>query len=113
LGHQSIVQAFGGDIIKGLNPIHGKVHEITHDGKGVFSKLKNPIKVTRYHSLVANRKTLPEDLIITSQTTEGEIMGVRHKRYPIEGVQFHPEALLTECGHEMLENFLRVYGNKN
>ncbi|KRQ87913.1 Aminodeoxychorismate/anthranilate synthase component 2 [Caloramator mitchellensis] len=107
LGHQCIGHYFGGNIIKGKNPVHGKVHEIRHKNIGVFSELKNPLKVTRYHSLVISKDKLPEDLEITAETLEGEIMGVRHKKYLIEGVQFHPEAILTEHGIDMLRNFLR------
>lgn len=106
LGHQSLIQVLGGIIIKAKAPVHGKVEEIKHTGIGVFKNLKNPIKVTRYHSLIADRNKLPEELVITAETFHGEIMGVRHKKYLLEGVQFHPEALLTECGHEMLSNFL-------
>lgn len=106
LGHQSLIQILGGEIIKAKIPVHGKVEEISHTGKGVFKDLKNPIKVTRYHSLIADRNKLPEELMITAETVDGEIMGVRHKKYLLEGVQFHPEALLTEYGHEMLANFL-------
>jgi len=107
LGHQSLIQILGGEIIKAEKPVHGKVEEISHTGVGVFKNLKNPIKVTRYHSLIANRSKLPKELVITAETIDGEIMGVRHKKYLLEGVQFHPEALLTECGHEMLANFLK------
>ncbi len=106
LGHQSLAQVFGGKIVKALAPVHGKVHPITHTDTGVFKGLNNPLKVTRYHSLVVERESLPEDLIITAETNEGEIMGLKHKNYPIEGVQFHPEAILTEQGMELLENFL-------
>ncbi|UUV17805.1 aminodeoxychorismate/anthranilate synthase component II [Fusobacteria bacterium ZRK30] len=106
LGHQSLIQILGGEIIKAKTPVHGKVEEIPHIGRGVFKGLKNPIKVTRYHSLIADSNKLPEELMITAETVDGEIMGVRHKKYLLEGVQFHPEALLTECGHEMLANFL-------
>ena len=98
LGHQSLIQVLGGEIIKAKKPVHGKVEEIRHTGTGVFKGLKNPIKVTRYHSLIADRSKLPEELMITAETVDGEIMGVRHKKYILEGVQFHPEALLTECG---------------
>lgn len=108
LGHQAIGHAFGGNIVKGAYPIHGKVSCITHDNKGVFRSLKNPFKVTRYHSLVIDRKTLPECLEITSETEDGVIMGIRHYNYPIEGVQFHPEAELTEFGHELLINFINI-----
>lgn len=106
LGHQTIGRVFGGNIVKASEPVHGKVHEIFHDGKGVFEGLKNPLKVTRYHSLVVEKETLPECLEISAQTKDGEIMGLRHKEYEIEGVQFHPEAILTEMGLEMLRNFL-------
>lgn len=106
LGHQTIGSVFGGKIVKATEPVHGKVHEIFHDGKGVFEGLKNPLKVTRYHSLVVEKETLPDCLEISAQTKDGEIMGLRHKEYDIEGVQFHPEAILTEMGLEMLRNFL-------
>jgi para-aminobenzoate synthetase component 2 len=106
LGHQSIVETLGGEIIRANEPVHGKVDEINHLGVGVFKGLKSNLKVTRYHSLMANRKNLPNTLEITAETKDGVIMGIRHKKYLLEGVQFHPEALLTECGHEMLANFL-------
>jgi anthranilate synthase component 2 len=106
LGHQSIGQAFGGKIIRAKTVMHGKVSSLWHENKGVFSGLPNPFQVTRYHSLVIERETLPDCLEITAATEDGEIMGVRHKTLPIEGVQFHPEAILTEHGHAMLANFL-------
>jgi para-aminobenzoate synthetase component 2 len=106
LGHQAIGQAFGGRVIQALRPVHGKVQPIVHTGKGVFDGLRNPLMVTRYHSLVIERESLPPDLEITAETTEGEIMGIRHRHLPIEGVQFHPEAILTDMGMELLENFL-------
>lgn len=113
LGHQVIGQAFGGRVIKASEPVHGKVHEISHKNIGVFEGLKNPLKVTRYHSLILERASLPECLEITAHIAEGkakpshtqEIMGIKHKHYPIEGVQFHPEAILTEMGLELLKNF--------
>ena len=108
LGHQTIGQVFGSKIVKAIEPVHGKVHSITHDGKGVFTNIQNPLNVTRYHSLVVDRETLSDELEITAQTKEGEIMGLRHKKYMIEGVQFHPEAVLTECGHELLRNFITL-----
>lgn len=107
LGHQTIGHVFGGNIVKAMEPVHGKVHEIKHTNKGVFKGLNNPLKVTRYHSLVIERDTLPDSLQVTAETREGEIMGIRHKSYLIEGVQFHPEAILTEMGMELLENFLK------
>lgn len=111
LGHQTIGHYFGGKIIKGKEPIHGKVSEVIHDGKGVFKGIKNSVKVTRYHSLIVDENTLPEELIATAKTKDGVIMGLRHKEYCIEGVQFHPEAELTECGHDMLENFIKMARN--
>ncbi len=106
LGHQAIGQVYGARVVNALEPVHGKVHEIAHDAKGVFKELKNPLKVTRYHSLVLERESMPECLEITSWTEAGEIMGIRHKSLPVEGVQFHPEAILTEMGMEILQNFL-------
>lgn len=106
LGHQCIGYAFGTNIIKGKEPIHGKVCKVYHKNIGVFKGLKNPVNVTRYHSLIIDRNTLPECLDITCETTDGIIMGIRHKKYLVEGVQFHPEAELTECGHKMLKNFI-------
>lgn len=106
LGHQTIGHVFGGDIIKAQQPVHGKVHSISHLNKGVFSGLKNPLNVTRYHSLIIDSNKVPEELEVTATTDKGEIMGIRHKKYLIEGVQFHPEAILSEYGHEMLKNFI-------
>ncbi|HBG0707643.1 aminodeoxychorismate/anthranilate synthase component II [Clostridioides difficile] len=106
LGHQTIGYVFGGDIIKAQQPVHGKVYSINHTNKGVFRGLKNPLNVTRYHSLIIDSNTVPKELEITAITDKGEIMGIRHKKYLIEGVQFHPEAILSEYGHKMLENFI-------
>lgn len=106
LGHQTIAHCFGAEIIKGAEPVHGKISSIHHTCKGVFRNLKNPLNVTRYHSLIVNKETFPECLSITAETKDGVIMGIRHKEYFIEGVQFHPEAELTEYGHEMLKNFI-------
>jgi len=106
LGHQCIGYAFGANIIKGKEPIHGKVFKVHHKDIGVFKELKDPVNVTRYHSLIIEKETLPECLDITCETDDGVIMGVRHKKYLVEGVQFHPEAELTEFGHEMLKNFI-------
>lgn len=106
LGHQTIGHVFGGDIIKAQQPVHGKVYSINHINKGVFSGLKNPLNVTRYHSLIIDSNTVPKELEVTATTDKGEIMGIRHKDYLIEGVQFHPEAILSEYGHEMLKNFI-------
>lgn len=106
LGHQSIGYAYGGDIIRAQKIMHGKTSQISHDGKGVFLGMPNPFKATRYHSLAIKKETLPECLGITAQSEEGEIMGVRHKSLPVEGVQFHPESILTESGRILLRNFV-------
>lgn len=108
LGHQAIGAAFGGEVVRNYRVMHGKISKIYHDGKGVFTDLPNPFEATRYHSLVIRRETMPECLQITAHTPEGEIMGVRHKNYPIEGVQFHPESVLTEVGKQILVNFLSL-----
>jgi anthranilate synthase component 2 len=107
LGHQSIGQAFGGNIIHAKQLMHGKTSMIHHLDNGVFHGLPNPFRATRYHSLVIERETLPDCLEITAWTDDGEIMGVRHKTLTVEGVQFHPESILTEHGHAMLANFLK------
>lgn len=107
LGHQTIGHVFGGNIIKANQPVHGKVNSINHTNKGVFKNLNNPLNVTRYHSLIVDTKTLPKELEITAITNENEIMGIRHKEYLIEGVQFHPEAILSEQGHDILRNFIK------
>ncbi len=106
LGHQSIGQAFGGRIIRAKKVMHGKTSMIHHDGKGLFQGIPDPFEATRYHSLVIERASLPDCLEVTAWTDDGEIMGVRHKEYDIEGVQFHPESILTEHGHALLANFL-------
>lgn len=109
LGHQSIGQAFGGRIIKAKTLMHGKTSLIHHKSIGVFSKLPNPYTATRYHSLVIERETIPDCLEITAWTDDGEIMGVKHKTLAVEGVQFHPESVLTEHGHDLLNNFIKAY----
>jgi anthranilate synthase component 2 len=106
LGHQAIGQAFGGKVVRAAQVMHGKVSRIRHDGSGVFSQIPNEFVATRYHSLVVEHATLPDCLAVTAQSEDGEIMGVRHRSLPVEGVQFHPEALLTEHGHKMLQNFI-------
>ena len=107
LGHQGIVQSFGGRIVKAKRLRHGKTSPIKHDGKGIFRGLRNPFEATRYHSLVADRRTLPDSLEVSAQSEDDrEIMGVRHRVFPIEGVQFHPESILTVHGHRIIENFL-------
>jgi anthranilate synthase/aminodeoxychorismate synthase-like glutamine amidotransferase len=106
LGHQAIGVAFGGKIIRAPKLFHGKTSEIHHDRKGVFQKLPNPFTATRYHSLIVERKSLPRELQITAETDDGIIMGFRHRKFPVEGVQFHPESVLTPSGKELLQNFL-------
>ena len=106
LGHQSIGQAFGGKIIHAQTIMHGKTSKISHNDLGVFSGIKNPFTATRYHSLVIDRKSLPDCFDITAWTDDNEIMGIKHKELAIEGVQFHPESILSEYGHDLLKNFL-------
>lgn len=108
LGHQSIGAAFGGEIIRAPRLMHGKTSMIYHDGKTLFEALPNPFEATRYHSLIIKRETLPDCLEITAWTDQGEIMGVRHREFVIEGVQFHPESILTKVGKDLLRNFLRL-----
>jgi anthranilate synthase/aminodeoxychorismate synthase-like glutamine amidotransferase len=108
LGHQAVGAAFGGKIIRAPKLFHGKTSEVRHDGKGIFRKLPNPLVATRYHSLIVERKSLPRDLVITAETADGIIMGLRHRRYKVEGVQFHPESVLTESGKKLLQNFLSL-----
>ena len=108
LGHQAIGAAFGGDIVRAKQIMHGKVSSITHQGTDVFAGLPSPFDVTRYHSLAIKRETLPDCLEVTAQTDDGEIMGVRHKTMQIFGVQFHPESVLSEHGHALLKNFLAI-----
>ena len=107
LGHQAIGQAFGGRIVHAKSVMHGKTSAIRHEGEGVFAGLANPLTATRYHSLVIERASLPECLQVTAWSDDGEIMGVRHRDLAVEGVQFHPESILTEAGHDLLRNFLR------
>ena len=107
LGHQSIGQAFGGKIVHAQQLMHGKTSQIHHKNEGVFRALPNPYRATRYHSLVIERQSIPECLEVTAWTDDGEIMGVRHKTLAVEGVQFHPESILTEHGHALLQNFTK------
>ena len=110
LGHQAMGQAFGGKVIRARQLMHGKTSPIHHTGKGVFAGLKNPFTATRYHSLCIEKETAPDVLEVTAWTDDGEIMGVQHRTRPIHGVQFHPESIATECGHELLANFLDIAG---
>ncbi|MBO2945971.1 aminodeoxychorismate/anthranilate synthase component II [Paenibacillus sp. F411] len=107
LGHQAIGQAFGGNVIRAERLMHGKTSPIHHHGTSVFQGLSNPFTATRYHSLLVEKESLPDCLEVTAWTEEGEIMGLRHKEYPIEGVQFHPESIITDHGHQMLRSFLQ------
>ncbi|MBU6212084.1 MAG: aminodeoxychorismate/anthranilate synthase component II [Gammaproteobacteria bacterium] len=110
LGHQSIVEAFGGKVVRAGRLMHGKTSQITHDGRSLFEGLPNPCEIGRYHSLIAQPETLPAHLQVTAQTAEGEIMGVRHRELRVEGVQFHPESVLTPDGPRLMQNFLLQSG---
>ena len=109
LGHQSIAQVFGGDVVRAERLMHGKTSEINHDGETIFKDIKNPFTATRYHSLIVKKETLPDCLEVTAWTDENEIMALRHKTLPIEGVQFHPESIMTSFGKDLLMNFINQY----
>jgi len=108
LGHQCIGHVYGGTVVRAGRLMHGKTSPILHDGSGVFADLPSPFEATRYHSLIIDPPTVPDTLLVNAQTAEGEIMGVRHEEYPIHGVQFHPESILTRHGKDLLKNFLRI-----
>jgi anthranilate synthase/aminodeoxychorismate synthase-like glutamine amidotransferase len=108
LGHQCIGAALGGDVVRAMRPMHGKTSPIRHDGSDLFRGLPNPFEATRYHSLAIARDTLPDQLVVTATAPDGEIMGVAHRDYPVRGVQFHPESVLTEGGYDILRNFLSM-----
>ena len=108
LGHQSLAVAFGGEVVRAERLMHGKTSKIRHDGKTIFHQLPNPFDATRYHSLIVKRETLPSCFEISAETAEGEIMGLRHRSLGIEGVQFHPESILTTAGKDLLRNFLKL-----
>ena len=108
LGHQSIGQAYGGDVVRSSSLMHGKVSAITHEGTSVFKGLNGPVNVTRYHSLTIDPKSVPDDLVVTASADDGTIMGVMHRHHPVHGVQFHPESIASEHGHHMLRNFLDI-----
>ena len=108
LGHQSIGQVFGGDVVRADKLMHGKTSLIHHEGKSVFAGIESPFEATRYHSLIVKRDTLPDSLEVTAKTEDGTIMGLQHKEYPIHGVQFHPESILTASGKKILKNFLEL-----
>lgn len=106
LGHQAIAYVHGADVVKGVRPMHGKISEVTHNSQGVFKGIPSPVKVTRYHSLVVDPSTLSDDFIISARSEDGAIMGIRHRTLLLEGVQFHPEAVLTAFGHDMIKNYI-------
>jgi anthranilate synthase/aminodeoxychorismate synthase-like glutamine amidotransferase len=108
LGHQALGAAYGGKVVRARKLFHGKTSEIHHDNKGVFHRLPEPFTATRYHSLVVEKKSLPRELTISAETSDGTIMGLRHRRHKLEGVQFHPESVLTEAGKQLLSNFLSL-----
>ena len=108
LGHQAIGEAFGGKVVRAPKIFHGKTSQVHHDGKNIFRKLPDPFTATRYHSLIVERKSLPRTLAITAETEDGTIMGVRHRKHKTEGVQFHPESVLTDAGKQLLKNFLEM-----
>ncbi|HOC58686.1 MAG TPA: aminodeoxychorismate/anthranilate synthase component II [Smithellaceae bacterium] len=112
LGHQSIGYAFGGEIVRAERVMHGKVSPVHHDGRTIFAGLPNPFTAGRYHSLLVNPATVPNCLEVSARTSEGEIMGLRHREYPVEGIQFHPESVLTPQGKRMIRNFLKYTGRK-
>ena len=113
LGHQAIGEAYGGDVIRAKAIMHGKTSQIFHEGKGIFKGVPNPFTATRYHSLAVDKATLPPELEITAWTEDGEIMGFQHRTRPVHGVQFHPESIATEGGHQLLQNFLDLAGVKS
>jgi len=108
LGHQCIAQVFGGKVVRAERLMHGKTSQIHHQHRGVFKDLAEPLEATRYHSLIVKRESVPDSLEVTAETSEGEIMGLQHRQFPIHGVQFHPESILTTEGRKLLANFLRV-----
>ncbi len=112
LGHQAMGQAFGGKVVRASRPMHGKTSTIFHDGKTLFAGIVPGFTATRYHSLILERESLPSCFTISAETDQGEIMAIRHKHFPLEGVQFHPESILTDSGHRMLDNFLKTYNKE-
>ncbi len=113
LGHQSVAHAYGAEIVRADRLLHGKTSKIHHDGKTIYKNIPDPFEATRYHSLIVNKKSLPDVFKITAWTDEGEIMGIRHKEHLIEGVQFHPESILTKHGKDLLKNFITIAKKKN
>ncbi len=113
LGHQSLAYAYGAEIVRAQRLLHGKTSEIHHDKKGIYKDIPNPFEATRYHSLIVNKESLPEEFEITAWTDQGEIMGIRHKEHVMEGVQFHPESILTKHGKDLLRNFISIAKKKS
>jgi anthranilate synthase component II len=113
LGHQAIGQAFGGEVVRGPVPMHGKVSRVSHDGTDIFAGIPSPFAATRYHSLIVRRETMPEALLPTAWTEDGIVMGLRHRALPVFGVQFHPESIASEHGHDLLRNFLSIARGSN
>ena len=113
LGHQSLAYAYGAEIVRAERLLHGKTSEIHHDKKGIYKDIPNPFEATRYHSLIVNKESLPEEFEITAWTDQGEIMGIRHKEHMMEGVQFHPESILTKHGKDLLRNFISIAKKKS
>jgi len=110
LGHQCIAHAFGARVVRAHRPMHGKTSEVRHDGSGIYEGLPNPFPAMRYHSLVVEESSLPAEFVVTARTADGEVMGLRHRSWPLEGVQFHPESYRTPAGLDLLRNFLRARG---
>ncbi len=113
LGHQAVGQAFGGRVVRAPVPMHGKISTIHHQGSGVFADLDNPFEATRYHSLVVARDSVPDCLQVTAETEDGLVMGLSHREYPVHGVQFHPESIASQCGHRLLDGFLRLCNGRD
>jgi anthranilate synthase component 2 len=113
LGHQAIGQVFGGDVVRAPVPVHGKLSEVKHKGQGVFRGINGPFKATRYHSLVVDRKSMPQELSVSAETDDGLVMGLAHTKLPVHGVQFHPESIASEHGHLILRNFLELTADWN
>jgi anthranilate synthase component II len=113
LGHQAIGDAFGGKVVRAPMPVHGKLSVIRHEGAGIFRGINTPFRATRYHSLVVDRASLPDDLVVTADTEDGLVMGLAHRRLPVHGVQFHPESIASDHGHLMLKNFLNIAASWN
>jgi anthranilate synthase/aminodeoxychorismate synthase-like glutamine amidotransferase len=108
LGHQAIGQAYGGKVVRAQSPMHGKSSLVKHEGTGLFDKVRNPLSVARYHSLIVSKENLPSELAVTAISEQNEIMGLQHKQFPVYGIQFHPESIITMQGHDLIHNFLKI-----